>query len=154
MEVSVTEAAVSEAKAQCRRIVYEAFSEGRVEVLDEVLAPDFVNHAGPPGLDRGIEGVKLVIKNERAGFPDLQYEVTNEIEEGDFVVQHCRVTGTHLGPIFGVEPTGRRVVWNEIHIGRMTGNLVAEHWACNDMHSVWIQIGKVEPPRLTPAGAR
>lgn len=148
-------AVVSESKAKLRRIVLEAFSEGRVEVLDEVLAPDFVNHAGPPGLDRGIEGVKLVIRNERAGFPDLRYEVLHEIEEGDLVVQHCRVSGTHLGPIFGVAPTGRRVMWNEIHIGRMADGLVAEHWACNDMHSVWVQIGRVAPPRVpaeAPAG--
>jgi predicted ester cyclase len=137
---------VSEAKAKLRRIVLEAFSEGRVEALDDVLAPDFVNHSGPPGLDRGIEGVKLVIKNERVGFPDLKYEVLREIEEGDLVVQHCLVSGTHLGPIFGVEPTGRRVVWQEIHIGRMVDGLVAEHWACNDMHAVWVQIGRVAPP--------
>lgn len=139
-------AVVSQSRTQTRRIVLEAFSEGRVEVLDEVLAPDFVNHAGPPGLDRGIEGVKTVIRNERAGFPDLQYEVLQEVEDGDLVVQHCRVTGTHLGSIFGVAPTGRRVVWNEMHIGRMAGGLVAEHWACNDMHSVWVQIGRVGPP--------
>ncbi len=147
-------AEVSESKAKLRRIVLEAFSEGRVEVLDEVLAPDFVNHAGPPGLDRGIEGVKQVISNERAGFPDLQYEVIQEVEEGDLVTQHCRVTGTHLGPIFGVAPTGRRVMWNEIHIGRMAGGLVAEHWACNDMHSVWVQIGRVAPPAVPAAAVR
>lgn len=139
-------AVASDSKTKVRRIVMEAFSEGRVEVLDEVLAPDFVNHAGPPGLDRGIEGVKMVIRNERAGFPDLQYEVLQEIEDGDLVVQHCRVTGTHLGSIFGVAPTGRRVAWNEMHIGRMADGLVAEHWACNDMHSVWVQIGRVPPP--------
>jgi predicted ester cyclase len=150
----VTESAVPEAKAQLRRIVMEAFSEGRIEVLDEVMAPDFVNHAGPPGLDRGIEGVRQVIRNERTGFPDLQYEIIQEIEEGDLVTQHCLVRGTHLGPIFGVDPTGRRVVWHEMHIGRMVNGLVAEHWACNDMHSVWVQIGRVAPPAVPAAAAR
>src|SRR5215813_1783759 len=114
----MSEPTPSQSKQKLRRIVLEAFSQGREEVLDEVLSPDFVNHAGPPGLDRGIEGVKQVIRNERSGFPDLQYEVLDEIEEGDLVVQHCRVSGTHLGRIFGVGPTGRRVVWHEIHIGR------------------------------------
>ncbi len=146
-------AVVPQAKTQLRRIVMEAFSEGRIEVLDEVMAPDFVNHAGPPGLDRGIEGVRQVIRNERRGFPDMQYEIIREIEEGDFVTQHCRVSGTHLGPIFGVEPTGRRVVWHEMHIGRMVDGLVAEHWACNDMHAVWVQIGRVAPPAVPTAAA-
>jgi len=134
-----------------RRIVMEAFSEGKLEVLDEVLTPDFVNQAAPPGLDRGIEGVKQVIRMERTGFPDLHYEVLREIEEGDLIAQHCLVTGTHLGPIFGVQPTGRRVVWKEIHIARMAGGLCAEHWACNDMHSVWVQIGRAQPPVVTAA---
>jgi predicted ester cyclase len=145
---------MSKAKENLTRIVMEAFSEGRLEVLDEVLTPDFVNHAAPPGLDRGIEGVKQVIRMERAGFPDLRYEVVQEIEEGDLVVQHCRVSGTHLGTIFGVEPTGRRVQWKEIHIGRMRDDLAAEHWACNDMHSVWVQIGRVAPPVVPASAAR
>lgn len=140
-------------KENLRRIVMEAFSEGRLEVLDEVMTPDFVNQAGPPGLDRGIEGVKQVIRMERTGFPDLRYEVLREIEEGDFISQHCKVTGTHQGPIFGVEPTGRKVVWFEIHIARMAGDLCAEHWACNDMHSVWVQIGRTAPPMVAVPAA-
>jgi predicted ester cyclase len=144
---------MSKGTENLRRIVMEAFSEGRLEVLDEVLTPGFVNQSSPPGLDRGIEGVKQVIRMERTGFPDLQYEVLREIEEGDLIAQHCQVSGTHLGPIFGVQPTGRRVVWKEIHIARMEGDLCAEHWACNDMHSVWVQIGRAEPPMVTAAAA-
>jgi predicted ester cyclase len=144
---------VSKAKENLRRIVMEAFSEGKLEVLDEVLTPDFVNQSAPPGLDRGIEGVRQVIRMERAGFPDLQYEVLREIEEGDLVAQHCQVSGTHLGTIFGVEPTGRRVVWKEIHLARMAGDLAAEHWACNDMHAVWVQIGRAAPPEVPAAAA-
>jgi predicted ester cyclase len=136
-------------KANLRRIVMEAFSEGQLDVLEEVMTPDFKNHAGPPGLDRGIEGVKNVIRMERAGFPDLQYEVLREVEEGDMIAQHCKVTGTHLGTIFGTEATGRTVVWFEIHLARMDGDLCAEHWACNDMHSVWVQIGRTAPPKVT-----
>lgn len=140
-------------KENLRRIVMEAFSEGKLDVLDEVLTPDFKNQTAPPGLDRGIEGVKQVITMERTGFPDLQYEVVREIEEGDMIAQHCKVTGTHQGTIFGTGATGRRVMWYEIHIARMENDLCAEHWACNDMHSVWVQIGRAQPPMVVPAGA-
>jgi predicted ester cyclase len=129
-----------------RRIVLEAFSRGQLDVLDEVLTPNFVNHNAPPGLSSGIDGVKQVIQMERHGFPDLRYEIVHEIEEGAFIVQHCSVRGTHRGEIFGVTPTGRCVEWREIHIARMVGDRVAEHWACNEMHSVWVQIGRVAPP--------
>ncbi len=142
---------MSKGTESLRRIVMEAFSQGKLEVLDEVLTADFVNQAAPPGLDRGIEGVRQVIRMERTGFPDLTYEVLREIEEGDLIAQHCQVSGTHLGPIFGVPATGRRVVWKEIHIARMEDGLCAEHWACNDMHSVWVQIGRAAPPVVTAA---
>lgn len=140
---------MSDNKEAMRRILTEAFSEGKLDVLDEVMAPDFVNHNAPPGLDRGIEGVKRVIQMEHRGIPDFTYEVVHEFEDGDFVIQLVRAHGTHTGEIFGVAPTGRKVSWQEIHIARVdeTGRC-AEHWACNDMAALWVQIGRVEPPRI------
>lgn len=136
------------AKEQMRRILMEAFSEGRLEVLDEVMTEDFVNHNAPPGVSAGIDGVKQIIAMERRGFPDLHYTMHREVEEGDIVVQHARVEGTHLGEVFGVAPTGRSVVWNEIHVARVRDGRCSEHWGVNDMASVWIQIGRVAPPRV------
>jgi predicted ester cyclase len=152
MDTSTDSAEASLGKLNLRRIVMEAFSEGRLDVLDEVLTDDFVNHGAPPGLSQGIDGVRKVIEMERSGFPDLQYSVLHEVEDGDMIVQHCEVSGTHLGEIFGMPPTGRRVVWNEIHIGRMVDGRAAEHWACNDMHRVWVQIGRVAPPQVKMPG--
>jgi predicted ester cyclase len=132
-----------------RRILDEAFSQGKVEVLDELMTPDFVNHNAPPGMDTGIAGVKQVIKAERTGFPDLKIELIRDFEQGDFVIQQVRATGTHLGMAFGTEPTGRKVSWNEIHIARVRDGRVSEHWACNDLHALMIQIGRIDPPDLS-----
>jgi predicted ester cyclase len=123
----------------------EVFSEGRTELLDDLLTKDFVNHNAPPGQPTGVSGVRQVVEMERRGFPDLRYEILREIEEGDLVVQHATVRGTHLGPIFGVAPTGRRVEWKEIHIARMRDGRCAEHWGCNDMASLWVQLGRATP---------
>lgn len=136
-------------KDQVRRILIEAFGQGRLEVLDEVLTPDFVNHNAPPGAPRGIEGVKWVIAMERRGFPDLTYTIERELQEGDYVVQHAWVEGTHLGEIFGVPATGRRVRWQEIHIGKIESDgRCSAHWGVNDMANLWVQIGRAERPRV------
>src|SRR5262249_32986576 len=132
-------------KAKMRRILTEAFSEGRVDSLDELLAPDFINHNAPPGFDRGIEGVKDVIRLERNGIPDMHYEVLHEAEVGDIVFQHALVTGTHLGPLMGVEPTGKKVSWREMHVARIENGLCVEHWGVADTAGLWIQIGRVAP---------
>src|SRR5262249_37385145 len=129
------------AMEKMRRILTEAFSEGRTEVLDEVLHPEFVNHNAPPGIDPGIEGVKRVVDMERRGFPDMTYTVLHEFEEGDLVFQHAMVSGTHLGPIFGVEPTGRAVQWREMHVARIQDGRCIEHWGVSDTAKVWVQLG-------------
>lgn len=132
-----------------RRILDEAFSQGNVDVLDELMTPDFVNHNAPPGMDTGVEGVKRVIQVERTGFPDMKVEILHEFEAGEYVIQHVRVKGTHRGQVFGAAATGRTVSWNEIHIARVRDGRCSEHWACNDLHSLLIQVGKIEPPDVS-----
>jgi predicted ester cyclase len=136
-------------KEAMRRILTEAFSEGKVDVLDEVMAPGFINHNAPPGLDTGVEGVKKVIQMEHRGIPDFTYEIVHEFEDGDFVIQLVRAHGTHLGAIFGTPPTGRKVNWQEIHIAKLDedGRCI-EHWACNDMAALWVQIGRATAPQV------
>jgi predicted ester cyclase len=129
-----------------RRILTEAFGEGDLDVLYELLAPDFVNHNAPPGVDAGIEGVKEIIRAERRGIPDMHYEILHEVESGGIVMQHALVTGTHCGPLFGVDGTGRSVNWREMHVARMVDGLCAEHWGVTDMARLWVQIGRTAPP--------
>ncbi|MGW0771480.1 ester cyclase [Streptomyces sp. NPDC002676] len=133
-------------KIKCRRILDEAFSQGKVDVLDELMTEDFVNHNAPPGMDTSKEGVKSVIRVEREGFPDMKVELIRDFEEGEFVIQHVKVSGTHKGSVFGAEPTGRTITWNEIHIVKLRDGRVSDHWACNDLHVLLMQLGKMTPP--------
>ncbi|TGB14476.1 ester cyclase [Streptomyces sp. MZ04] len=133
-------------KIKIRRILTEAFSQGKTEVLDELMTEDFVNHNAPPGMDTGREGVKSVIRVERQGFPDLKVEIIRDFEDGDYVIQHVQLTGTHTGTAFGVAPTGRTVTWNEMHIAKIRDGRVSDHWACNDLHVLMIQLGQMTPP--------
>ncbi|MFD4261700.1 ester cyclase [Streptomyces sp. NPDC058534] len=145
-------------KIKIRRILTEAFSQGKTEVLDELMTEDFVNHNAAPGMDTGRDGVKAVIRVERQGFPDLKVEIIRDFEDGEFVIQHVRLTGTHTGTVFGVEPTGRTISWNEMHIVKVRDGRVSDHWACNDLHVLLTQLGRMTPPdtsafRQAAAGA-
>ncbi len=62
-----------------RRVLLEIWSEGKLEVADELYAPEFIDHAtsGPePQIVRGPEGIKQAVSLFRTAFPDLRY--TNE----------------------------------------------------------------------------
>jgi predicted ester cyclase len=126
-----------------RRVLAEAFEQGRTEVLRDAMTPDFVNHRTPDGVDGGVEGLEAIVRALRAGFPDLTYTVEREIAEGDWVAQVAWAEGTHAGPVHGVSGTGRRVRWRQVHVVRMEANRIAEHWGVSDLASVWEQIGKV-----------
>ncbi len=143
---------MSDSKLVLRRVLSEVFEQGRLEVLDELLTADFVNHRTPPGVGNGIEGLKQIVRMERAGFPDLKYTVEREVEEGDFVMQVAMAEGTHANPMFGVPATGRRVSWRQVHIVRMHNGRMAEHWGVSDLASLWVQIGRT-PPIGRPAAA-
>jgi len=60
-------------KALAARIPLEAFNQGKLEVIDEVIADNSVDHGElPPRMPRGKEGIKLLIKALRSAFPDFK----------------------------------------------------------------------------------
>lgn len=138
-------AAGTDGKAVVHRILTEAFEQGNLAVLDAMTTADFVNHRVPPGMDSGIGSVKRIVQMERSAFPDLSYTVEQAVQEGDHVMVVTRAEGTHDGPIFGVEPTGKRVSWQQVHIARIENGRMAEHWGVSDLASLWVQIGRTEP---------
>jgi predicted ester cyclase len=133
-------------KETMRRIPLEAFNEGKVEIVDEVLAADFIEHGSlPPGVPQGRDGLKALIKGLKAAFPDMRYTVIREVSEGDMLVQHMRASGTMKGEFAGMKPTGKSATWDEIHIVRMKDGKAVEHWAAVD------QLGMLQQLGLAPA---
>lgn len=110
-------------KAVVRRVLAEAFEEGRLEVLDEVLAPGFRTHRRPPGVPGDAGGLRTIVTMLRAAIPDLTYTVEHEVEEGDLVVAVTFAEGTR---------DGARVRWRQVHVLRMEDGRIAEHWGCSD----------------------
>ena len=139
-------------KAIARRIPIEVFSQGRLEVLDELLAPDFTEHSQlPPGIPGGREGVKAIASALRKGFPDLNYRVDLQIAEGDFVAAYLTVSGTHKGEVFGMPATGKHAEWAESHTVKMVNGKVTEHWGVADQLGMLRQLGLAPTPEAVPA---
>ena len=91
-----------------RRLVQEVLNEGKLEVIDELFAWDFVDWSTedqPPGP----EGVKQYVATVRAGFPDLRVSIDELVPVRDRVVVQTTWRGTHQGEYGGVAPTGEEV---------------------------------------------
>ena len=141
-----------ENKAIAARIPLEAFNEGKLEVIDELIADDSIDHAElPPGIPPGKEGLKLFVKALRSAFPDLKITINFEVAEGDLVVAHGTTTGTMKGEFAGMPPNGKSATWNAIHITRVKDGKIVEHWAVQDNLGMLQQLGFMPMPEAAPA---
>jgi steroid delta-isomerase-like uncharacterized protein len=142
---------VEENKVAMRRIPLELFNQGKMEVVDEVVAPDYIEHLPVRGLAPNPEGFKQFVQGLRAAFPDFQYTLLDEISEGDRVVQRFSVHATQRGDYIGIPASGKEATWSEIHIARVENGKLVEHWGVVDQLSLLQQLGVIPQPEGAPA---
>ena len=141
--MSTTEA---ENKATVQHLYEQLFNQGNLSVADEVIAPDFINHAAPPGSNRGPESMRQLITMLSTAFPDMHYTVEELLAEGDTVVARVTVSGTHQGPFQGIPPTGRSIRQAQMHFIRFRDGKAVEHRAVRDDLGVMRQLGVIPAP--------
>jgi steroid delta-isomerase-like uncharacterized protein len=137
---------VEENKAIARRIGEEAWDQGNVAVLDELLAADFVYHNPGPGLTPDREGYKQQVSMNRAAFSDFRFTTEDMIAEGDKVVIRWTWRGTHKGEFMGIPPTGKQVTVTGICIHRIEGGKNVEERHEIDLLGLMQQLGVVPSP--------
>jgi predicted ester cyclase len=136
----------SDLAAMCR-IPLEAFEHGNLEVIDEVVSPDYVENVPlPPGSPTGIAGLKGFITGLRSAFPDLHYEILKTVSQGDTHVLYTKTSGTMKGDFQGMPASGKRAAWDEVHIARVAEGKLAEHSAVYDQLGMLQQLGFVPVP--------
>ena len=139
-----------ENKALARRLFEEAFGQGNVDVVDEVLDPDFVCYDpnSETGEIRGADTIKGEIEYFRNAVPDLTYTVEDQVAEGDEVVTRYTATGTHQGEFFGAAGTGNRIEMSGIQIDRFdeSGKMI-EEWPEYDLLGAMRQMGAIAEPQ-------
>ena len=130
--------------AMTMRSAYERISAGDIAGFGELVADDFVEHEGGPGLPPTKEGTLEFFRILLAAFPDMRMDVEDLIASEDKTVARVKVTATHQGEFMGVPPTDARVEIQLIDIMRFDdAGLVCEHWGVTDMLSLMQQLGVV-----------
>ena len=127
-------------KAIYRRYIQQVFNEGRVDLLDELLAPSYVYHEAPPGTLPGAEGIRQVVSMFRAAFPDLEITIDDQIAEVDKVCSRATTRGTHQGEIFGIPATGNVVAMTGMTIVRIVEGRITDSWVKNDVMGLMNQL--------------
>jgi steroid delta-isomerase-like uncharacterized protein len=136
-----------ENKTLTRRLMEEVFNRGNTSLVDELFAPDFVEHEElPPGIPPGIDGVKTLPTVFRSAFPDFQIQINDVIAEGEKVVVRSTWSGTHKGEFMGIPPSGKSVSFGVYDTIRIAGGKIVEHWGQMDELSLMQQLGVIPAP--------
>ena len=134
-------------KTVYRRTFEEVFNQGNLALVDELVAPDFLNHEVPPGMNnRGPDSTRQAVRMLRTAFPDLHVTIEELVAEGDTVAGRVTMSGTHLGPFQGIAPTGRSFEQAQMHFVRFRDGKSIEHRAVRDDLGVMRQLGLIAAP--------
>lgn len=127
-------------EALVRRMFEEVWNERRLDVADEICAPDYYGY-GPYGDEAGPDAVKQGVVNRIKAFPDVHATIEDIFSTGDRVA--CRVTfhGTHQGEFRGAAATGKQVTWTGIWIYRVASGKLVERWHNWDLLGLLQQTG-------------
>jgi serine phosphatase RsbU (regulator of sigma subunit)/predicted ester cyclase len=116
-------------KALARRYLV-AQMKGDLETLDELLAPDFVDHSLFPGQDPGRKGFMQSAAEEHAIFSNVRIHIEDQAAEGDKVISRLTIKRIHDRREFmGVAPTGMELKATAIVIHRIAEGKIVEEWS-------------------------
>lgn len=121
---------VSKANKHRVRVFIEAvLNEGRLELIDELVAVDFIGHiACAQACVVGRPGLRGLVSSQRRLYPDLYVKIEDEIAEDDRVVTRWRAIATRPG---SRSPTGRVPCFEGISVVRLlAGKQVDAHTQC------------------------
>jgi steroid delta-isomerase-like uncharacterized protein len=127
--------------ALMNRIYNEVINQGKLEVFDELVSTDMVEHEKLPGFEPNKEGVKQYFQMMHTAFPDLHFQVDDIFAGGDKVVARITMNGTQQGEFMGMQPAGKKIAVKGIDIVRFANGKLVEHWGVTDAMTMMQQLG-------------
>jgi serine phosphatase RsbU (regulator of sigma subunit)/predicted ester cyclase len=126
---------VEENKALARRFLEEQF-KGNLDVIDELLAPDFVDRGLLPGQGPTREDYMRSVTEILDAFSIISFTIEEQIAEGDTVVTKYTERSVIKGEFIGLPPTGTEENFEGIYIHRISDGKITQEWSqANTLHT-------------------
>jgi len=128
------------------RAFYDFWNSGDEKLLDQAVAPGFIDHTLPPGRPQGPTGPAFASKNFRAAVPDLTVTVEKMIVAGDYVTVHMTFHGHFTGRFGSYQGQGQSIDFIATDLLKVTGGKVTDNWHIEDNLTLLTKMGvaKVE----------
>ena len=131
---------MADPKDVVRRLTDEVFINGNVDVINELVADNYVDNDPIPGLGNDREALRQLAGMVTA-FSDKKMVLDDFYAEGDIVTENWTMVGRHTGDFLGVKPQGNEVTVRGVEIWRVKGGKIVEHWGVVDMLTAFTQMG-------------
>jgi predicted ester cyclase len=126
------------------------FGQGKPELVEELLAPDYVSHApGDPEPSRGPEAIKDIVRAYHSAFPDINFTVEKQVAEGGHDGYPLNRPRHPSGEFMGVAPSGRRIEVSGMSMDRISGGRIVENWNNWEALELMRQIGAIPDSERT-----
>ena len=140
-------ARLNEAKAQvtdhnlavARRAFVEIYGQGKIALVDQLYADDFVDDS--PGGGKGRDMIKEAVTGFHRAFPDLRIDIEDAFTVADKVVLRYISHGTQTGAYYDIPPSGKTVAVRGITIFQIKNGKIKTEWTEYDRLGVMRQIG-------------
>ena len=138
---------IEENKALVRRFMEEIVNEGNLELIDELIDTDFVNHFPPPGTTPDREGFKKHLSDIHTSFTRIRYVTEDLIAENDKVVIRGTFNAISKGGFRGASAVDREVIMTFTVILRFESGKIVERWGNADELALLTQLGVIPEMR-------
>ena len=135
-----------ENKTVLRRLIDNAFNDRQLDILEDILHAEFVNHQEifPLSAKKGPDVFRELYNKFFAAYPDIKATYHHIIAEGDFVMAYDTITGTNTGQLpTGAPPTLKPVNFEVFHLYRVQDGKLIERWGLTDDLRLLGQLGIV-----------
>jgi steroid delta-isomerase-like uncharacterized protein len=128
-------------KAVARRYFKDVWTEGQLDVIDDIMAPEVVGQDGNGPAMKGTAAIKGFVAAMRQAFPDASFTLTHQAVDGDLVATRWVCQATHQGEFRGIPATGNVVSMTGVHLHRVRDGRIVEGWANWDGIALLQQLG-------------
>ena len=130
------------------KALFQGFVDGMnnhdVSFVDRLVDSNFVDHDPAPGQKPGPEGIKELMRMFFTAFPDIHVTVNRLVADGDAVAGAVTTEGTQDGDFMGIPKSGRKISMTELHMMRIEGGKMVEHWGVSDGMAMMQQLGVLD----------
>lgn len=122
--------------------LYDAFSLKNPDLIDAAVSADWQDIPLAPGQGPGPDGMKPVIRQVIAAFPDVRIVIHDMVQLPGKIAVRGEITGTHLGELFGIAPTGKAVSFRIHEFHHLDGQRITTTWHMEDWFGLFLQLGR------------